>query len=89
MNLVQFFTLNFYFSDEGLEVFPSLIVGLVFGASLVLLGMIWLFYRRWILKSNLIKKLTSKYAGRLIYAGLLALLLVWFRIENLYQKYRR
>jgi amino acid transporter len=81
MDFSKIFSLGFYFSHTNLGQFDSWWLVLSWGLGLILTGIGWGIYRRFKLQNNSVKKLSKAYASRLVWFGVAALGLLWFRVE--------
>ncbi len=83
MDISRIVNFGFYFSHTDLVYFHSSKFFIGFSVLMVLVGIIFMVYRKYILEDNYKKRLTKKFAKRIILFGVLALFLVWVRIENI------
>lgn len=84
MEISDLFSLNYYFSHSSLST-TSFMDGYFFywGISLLILGIIYAIIQKFFLKKSKFKKATKNYPSVLIWFGIIALLLTWFRYEHL------
>lgn len=82
MDMSQLFSFGYYFSHEGLQNFESAEKAIGAAMVMITLGVILSLFRKFVIKNPDTRKLMRSFPKTFIWFGVIALFLIWMRVEN-------